>query len=110
MFSIYYVIYLLSFIPLPSLSKDVSDNRAIKSELCSPDRPDVELLPGLPQRPASKLATHSHPVAVRLESESDTGGETYETPAGMILPGASKSLAAQVTANIKPEGTYISWL
>ena len=110
MFSIYYVIYLLSSIPLSSLSKDVSDNRAIKSELCSPDRPDVELLPGLPQRPASKLATHSHPVAVRLESESDTGGETYETPAGMILPGASKSLAAQVTANIKPEGKYKSWL
>ena len=48
----------------------------------------------LPQRPASKLATHSHPAA-RVESESDTG-EQYETPAGMILPGAGRSLAAQV--------------
>ena len=49
----------------------------------------------LPQRPASKLATHSHP-ATRQESESDTGGEQYETPAGMLLPGPSRSLAAQV--------------
>ena len=79
-----------------SYVKEISDGRAIKSELCSPDRPDVELLPGLPQRPASKLATHSHPVSSRMESESDTGGEQYETPAGMVLPGASKSLAAQV--------------
>ena len=85
-----------------SYVKEVADSRAIKSELCSPDRPDVELLPGLPQRPASKLATHSHPVTSRLESESDTGGEQYETPAGMILPGASKSLAAQVkTCHVK---------
>ena len=62
--------------------KEASDHqRNIKSELCSPDRPDVELLPGLPQRPASKLATHSHPVTGgRLESDTDTGGETYEMP------------------------------
>ena len=79
-----------------SYVKEASDARAIKSELCSPDRPDVELLPGLPQRPASKLATHSHPVSGRLESDTDTGGETYEMPAGLVLPGASKSLAAQV--------------
>ena len=77
-----------------SYVKDLGDSRAIKSELCSPDRPDVEFLPGIPQRPASKLATHSHP-APRRESESDTG-EQYETPAGMILPSGSKSLAAQV--------------
>ena len=29
-----------------SYVKDVGDSRAIKSELCSPDRPDVEFLPG----------------------------------------------------------------
>ena len=56
---------------------------------------DTNLPCRLPQRPASKLATHSHPAA-RRESESDTGGEQYETPAGMILPGVSRSLAAQV--------------
>ena len=76
--------------------KEAADARAIKSELCSPDRPDVELLPGLPQRPASKLATHSHPVTGRLESDTDTGGETYEMPAGLVLPGVSRSLAQQV--------------
>ena len=77
-----------------SYVKEAGDSRAIKSELCSPDRPDVEFLPGIPQRPASKLATHSHP-APRRESESDTG-EQYETPAGMILPSGRPSLAAQV--------------
>merc|ERR1719209_1649194 len=39
-----------------SYVRDVNDSRQIKSELCSPDRLDVEFLPGLPQRPASKLA------------------------------------------------------
>ena len=97
-----------------SYVRDASDNRGVKSELCSPDRPDVELLPGLPQRPASKLATHSHPPpasssgaaalpsssAARVESESDTGGEQYEVPAGMILPGNNKFMKLNFVSSV----------
>lgn len=83
--------------PQSNMSHRVQE-AGLRPELGSPDRPDVELLPGLPQRPASKLATHSHPApaAAAQLSESDTGGETYEMPAGMILPGHNRSLAAQV--------------
>jgi len=88
-----------------SYVREVADSRLIKSELCSPDRPDVEFLPGLPNRPASKLATHSQPARTnsplynRPESDTDVG-EQYETPAGMVLPETTKSLAAQVRSVI----------
>jgi len=88
-----------------SYVREVADSRLIKSELCSPDRPDVEFLPGLPNRPASKLATHSQPARAnsplynRPESDTDAG-EQYETPAGMVLPETTKSLAAQVRSVI----------
>jgi len=80
-----------------SFSRDPADSRQIKSELCSPD---VEGLPGLPQRPASKLTTHNvnrtnSPIYNRNESDTDVG-EQYEAPAGLILPETTKSLAAQV--------------
>jgi hypothetical protein len=86
-------------------------DRQIKSELCSPD---VEGLPGLPQRPASKLATHSNNsnsssnnnnngrggrLAAPAESDTDAG-EQYEAPAGMVLPETTRSLAAQVRSAI----------
>jgi hypothetical protein len=83
-------------------------DRQIKSELCSPD---VEGLPGLPQRPASKLATHSSSssnnnnagrrlgAAALAESDTDAG-EQYEAPAGLLLPETTRSLAAQVRSAI----------
>jgi len=84
-----------------SYVRDVNDSRQIKSELCSPDRLDVEFLPGLPQRPASKLARErmatASPLYNRPASEQGESSEQYEAPAGMILPGENtKSLAAQV--------------
>jgi hypothetical protein len=87
-------------------------DRQIKSELCSPD---VEGLPGLPQRPASKLATHSNSnnssgsssnnnngrrLANTAESDTDAGEQQYEAPAGLLLPETTKSLAAQVRSVI----------
>jgi hypothetical protein len=83
-------------------------DRQIKSELCSPD---VEGLPGLPQRPASKLATHSNNsnsssnnnrrlAAPAAESDTDAGEQQYEAPAGMVLPETTRSLAAQVRSAI----------
>ena len=84
-----------------SYVRDVTDSRQIKSELCSPDRLDVEFLPGLPQRPASKLAKErlvtASPLYNRPSSEQGESSEQYEAPAGLILPGENtKSLAAQV--------------
>ena len=96
--------------------------RQIKSELCSPD---VEGLPGLPQRPASKLATHSNnnnnssssssnnngrrlPMgATTAESDTDAG-EQYEAPAGLLLPETTKSLAAQVRSVIGKQNIYVT--
>ena len=86
-----------------SYVRDVTDSRQIKSELCSPDRLDVEFLPGLPTRPASKLAQERMAPASPLynrpsseQGERQYESEQYEAPAGMILPEATKSLAAQV--------------
>ena len=84
-----------------SYVRDVTDSRQIKSELCSPDRLDVEFLPGLPQRPASKLAKErlvtASPLYNRPSSEQGESSEQYEAPAGLMLPGENtKSLAAQV--------------
>ena len=84
-----------------SYVRESGDSRQIKSELCSPDRLDVEFLPGLPTRPASKLATErmatASPLYNRPASEQGEMSEQYEAPAGLILPGEhTKSLAAQV--------------
>ncbi|XP_023338915.1 uncharacterized protein LOC111709480 [Eurytemora carolleeae] len=79
-----------------SFKQNQADSRQIKSELCSPD---VEGIPGLPQRPASKLTTHNRTASplYNRNTESDTDvGEQYEAPAGLILTEATKSLAAQV--------------
>jgi hypothetical protein len=101
----------LSYVFAGRISGGGGADRQIKSELCSPD---VEGLPGLPQRPASKLATHSNNsnsssnnnnngrggrLAAPAESDTDAG-EQYEAPAGMVLPETTRSLAAQVRSAI----------
>jgi len=80
----------------------IDDSCRNKSEMCSPDKPDIANLPGLPKYPAAVPHTNeplSSPIYNPEGIDSlDDQRETYEAPAGLIIP--DQKILAQTKGTI----------